>query len=195
MDETGEPILVGWTDSHLELQGRREAQHVADRLREEAPGAPVYSSPLRRALSTARVIAGWKRVRSCAGLREIGCGDLDGWSIARVCREHAALWARNESEADPEFRWPGGESYAELRVRALNALDRIAARHPGGSAVVVTHTGVITQVMGAMRGTSPACWSDFRAHNASITEVRWGGGSRELVRFDDRDHLAVAESA
>jgi broad specificity phosphatase PhoE len=44
-------------------------------------------------------------------------------------------------ERPTTVRFPGGESYADLRERAVAALDAIRARE--GSAVVVTHGGVI----------------------------------------------------
>jgi Histidine phosphatase superfamily (branch 1) len=88
----------------------------------------------------------------------------------------------------------------------LRALCRIAAAHPGQRVVVVTHTGVITQALGALDGTAAARWEANRAGNASLTEVRWpaGGGPGALagpgdrgtvVRFDVREHLVAPPPA
>jgi broad specificity phosphatase PhoE len=44
-------------------------------------------------------------------------------------------------ETPTAVRFPGGESYGDLRVRATRALDAVRAAHE--SAVVVTHGGVI----------------------------------------------------
>jgi alpha-ribazole phosphatase/probable phosphoglycerate mutase len=55
---------------------------------------------------------------------------------------------------------------------------------------ILTHAGVITQVLGAMHGVAAARWDAFVVGNASLTEVCWDGAAGTLVRFDDRDHLA-----
>jgi broad specificity phosphatase PhoE len=142
------------------------------------------------------------RARVWPSLREIGCGGVDGWTLARVRRRFPRLWAANLARADERFRWPGGESYREFRARCLRAIRRIAAAHLGARVVVVTHAGVITQVLAAIHGIAPARWDAFRVGNASVTVVRWdrrgaAAGAAEatrlagaaLVRFDDRSHL------
>jgi hypothetical protein len=35
-------------------------------------------------------------------------------------------WANNSKQADPNFRWPGGESYREFRERILRTTEDIA---------------------------------------------------------------------
>ncbi len=70
----------------------------------------------------------------------------------------------------------------------------IVARHPGRTVAVVTHSGIISQVLGAMHGLSPAAWEPFRPGNASITEVRWDDGGGTVLRFDDRAHLDALRS-
>jgi broad specificity phosphatase PhoE len=42
--------------------------------------------------------------------------------------------------------WEGGETYAEMARRVLDALDRIAREHPGDAVLVVTHSGPIRAV-------------------------------------------------
>jgi alpha-ribazole phosphatase/probable phosphoglycerate mutase len=190
VNANGEAILLGWTDVGLDSLGREQARRVGVRLRHEAAGAAIYASPLARTMQTAALIARPDdTIVECEDLREIGCGRLDGSPIERIRAEYAALWEANERQADEDLRWPGGESYRELRMRVLRCLGRIATRHPGQTVIVVTHTGVITQVAGAIRGVSAARWGVFRVHPASISEVRWARAERTLVRLDDRAHL------
>jgi broad specificity phosphatase PhoE len=118
-------------------------------------------------------------------LREISCGDLDGLSLVEVQRRFPALWQRNLSRSDEDFRWPGGESYRELRQRVLGRLASIAGRHPGQRVVLVTHAGVISQVLGAaLHGTSATRWDLWRPRNGGVTEVRWRDRSGRLMSFD-----------
>ena len=106
-------------------------------------------------------------------------------------RRYPRPWRRNLAQTDQAFCGPGGESYRAFRARCLAAIRQIAAAHPGQRVLVVTHAGVITQVVGALAGTSAARWGAFRTANANITELRWWGVGGTVMRFDARDHLDV----
>ncbi|WP_437993917.1 histidine phosphatase family protein [Sorangium sp. So ce145] len=183
--------MSGWTDTPLDARGRDEAEALRRRLAGGPALDAVYASPLSRALETARIAAGaWGPVRPHDGLREICCGDVDGLPIEEVKARHAPLWEAHLRQADDDFRWPGGESYRELRARCLAAIAAIAAAHPGQRVLVVTHAGVIGQILGALHGVPPARWEPFRPGNASLTSLSWQGERGVLLRFDDREHLS-----
>jgi broad specificity phosphatase PhoE len=190
--------LCGWADPPLTPLGRAQATRVAAHLAAARCSDALYTSPSARAHETATAIGHrlGLRPRLRLALREIHCGRLEGRLLADVRRDHPELWARNLAQEDDDFRWPGGESYRAFRARVLAGLGRIAAAHPGQRVVVVTHTGVITQALGALGGTAAARWEAYRAGNASLTEVRWPAGGAPgrrgtLVRFDERAHLAT----
>jgi alpha-ribazole phosphatase/probable phosphoglycerate mutase len=199
-----EARLCGWADPPLTPLGRAQAARVAEYLAGEPRPAALYASPSARAHETATALGHRLGLppRLVPALREIHCGRLDGRPLAEVRRRYPELWARNLAQVDDDFRWPGGESYRGFRARVLAALGRIAAAHAGQRVVVVTHTGVISQAIGALDGTAAARWEAHRAGNASLTEVRWPagdvpgartgpGGAGTLVRFDVRAHLAA----
>jgi alpha-ribazole phosphatase/probable phosphoglycerate mutase len=183
--------MSGWTDTPLSELGRCEAELVAARLA-AAREAALYTSPLRRARDTAGAIAAAKGgvAEPVDELREIFCGAIDGRAVEEVQRAHPDLWARNLRQQDEGFRWPGGESYREFRARCAAAIAAIAARHLGGEAIVVTHAGVVSQVVGLLRGESAARWEPFRPGNGAITTLEWGQETRRVVTFDDRAHLS-----
>lgn len=189
--------LSGWTDVPLSATGVEQARRLARRLAAEPPAAALWSSPLARARVTAEIIAGplLPRLGVHPGLREIHCGEVDGLPAEEVRRDLPELWAANQRQDDEGFRWPGGESYRELRQRCLAALGAIAAGHPGERVLVVTHAGVISQILGAIQGTSAARWEDHRPGNASLTEIEWAEGRGRVLRFDDRSHLAELAGA
>ncbi len=194
----GEPErMSGWTDFPLSDEGRRQAASLARRLEaERARFTALYASPLQRAADTARAIAGRcdANIELVDDLREIGCGCVDGMPIPEVQRDYADCWHANLLQNDEDFRWPGGESYRELRERCLRSLCTLAARHAGHRIALVTHAGVISQVIGHMNGLTPARWECFRPGHCSVTEVEWAGRSGRLLTFDDRVHLQGIES-
>jgi broad specificity phosphatase PhoE len=190
-------LMGGWTDLPLTEFGWTQASTLAARLLDEQRPNIIYSSSLQRAVQTALVLAERLSVRPPViepALREIGCGVVDGWPVHRVQECYPEEWASNSKQTDPDFRWPGGESYREFRQRILRAIDAMAWRHPAQRVLVVTHAGVISQLVGWIRGDNPARWELFRPRNTSVTELRWRGTNGEVVRFDEFEGTSARAS-
>ncbi len=187
----GTKLLSGRSDIPLSGRGRNELRRLAARLSGEAPFTAIYTSPLQRARDTAVALsqAGLGPLRICPGLQEIDCGELDGLPLEEVRRRVPALWAANQREDNPRFRWPGGESYREFRARCLRAVRTIAGVHSGERVMVVTHAGVISQVLGAIAGVTPARWSSYRPANSALSEIEWRRCAGTIVGFNDFAHL------
>lgn len=189
------PRMAGWCDIPVSEQG--EAQ--LDALRRVSLGdlAPlVYSSTSPRAIRTAAAAARGRPVVPLRSLREICCGEVDGWLIADVARRLPELWRRNLAQDDADFCWPGGESYRKFRQRVLRALRGIAARHRGARVLVTTHAGVVAQVVGQVKGVSPARWERYRPANCSVTTIELeDDGTVRLIELDRRIVPAVRPAA
>ena len=186
--------MSGWTDFPLSSEGRRQASLLAERLRsQQRVFDAVYSSPLQRAADTARALSMQcpRAVEFLDSLREIGCGCVDGMPIPEVQRKYAEQWQGNLLQNDEHFRWPGGESYRELRNRCIDAVRTLAGRHPRQCIAIVTHAGVISQILGSLHGLNPARWERFRPGTCSLTELEWERDMGRLLTFDDRAHLAA----
>jgi broad specificity phosphatase PhoE len=135
----------------LDETGRRQAQELA--CNAQGRGfAVLWCSPLRRARETAEAVAarlGLER-REDARLMETDTGNWTGRSFAEVQAEEPELFAAFQ-RAEPTFRFPGGESYAEQGQRVRDALG--AVRLGELPALVVCHRGVIRLALGG--GTRP----------------------------------------
>jgi 2,3-bisphosphoglycerate-dependent phosphoglycerate mutase len=175
------PRLCGTFDVPLTPRAHRQLARVTA----ATLGRPdaLYTSPLRRARQTAEAWGQrWQLVPAVVDdLREIHCGALEGELILRIQAEHPFVWATNLAQQDEGFRWPGGESYAEFRGRVLEAFRRIAGSHRDGTVAVVTHAGVITQVLGAIRGRTAAIWDRDRVKPLSITTITWNDAGPEGI--------------
>jgi probable phosphoglycerate mutase len=178
--------LCGWLDLPLSARGELQLRSF---LRDTAAWHPdaLYTSPLARAASTAGALGQrWNlRVARDPAVREIFCGIFEALPICDIQRDHPEIWARNSSQVENDFAWPGGESYRHFRERVVAALSRIAARHPHQRVVIVTHTGVITQAIGALERRPPAEWEHHRSRPFSATELVWGSeGPVQLISFN-----------
>jgi alpha-ribazole phosphatase/probable phosphoglycerate mutase len=183
--------MNGWTDSPLSPLGWLQANALRERMKRESPTTARYSSPLQRAVITARALSGlpFGPLRLLDELKEIHCGEVDGWTATEARLRYPEVWEANLRQDDDDLCWPGGESYRELRERCLAAVRRISEAHPGERVLVFTHAGVISQLMGVLHGVRPAAWEPFRPGNCSITEIDWTDGAGRLIHFDDRSHL------
>jgi broad specificity phosphatase PhoE len=135
--EDARGLCYGTLDFGLSPAGLEQAQ----RLSVPACDA-VYASPRRRAQETARPLAAALGLDVLVDddLREIDFGDFEGRRYEEIEQAEPALY-RAWMESPTTVRFPNGESYADVRARALAAFGRIRAAH--ACAVVVTHGGVI----------------------------------------------------
>ncbi|MEA2663645.1 MAG: hypothetical protein QOI11_589 [Candidatus Eremiobacteraeota bacterium] len=181
----GDAVYENYEEHPLSERGRAQAEAVAERFA-GLEVAAVYASPIRRARETAQAIAGpvGLPVFTEPDLREIALGALEHEGDLR--QQLAAL----ATIAMRDGSWssiPGTEPSQTVRARMLDAFDRIAAEHPGGRVVVVSHAGAINAAIGAIAGT-PHDFV-FPLANASISVVRINAQRRLLVSANETAHL------
>jgi len=138
----------GTEDPPLSTMGVRQARHAAGRL---GTFDAVFASPLERASVTATIIAeelGMGPVQTDDDLRERHAGDYQGLTRPEI--EH-----RFPGYLVEGLLPPGWEDDDHVLERSAGALARVAlAVGPGGTALVVTHGGVIStleRALGARR--------------------------------------------
>jgi broad specificity phosphatase PhoE len=67
----------------------------------------------------------------------------------------------------------------------LDGLRATAAAHQGQRVAVVTHAGVVSQVLGVLRGRTASVWALDRPDPLTATEIIWhDDGLRGLVAFN-----------
>jgi broad specificity phosphatase PhoE len=135
----------GLTDLSLNERGREQARALAEKL-EPVPFSAVYASDLRRAYETALVVAERKglAVTPMRELREVDVGSWTGLSYDEVKERFQDAYT--QMRARTGRGWEGGETYAEMGRRVLDAMRRIAREHPDDVVLVVTHSGPIRTV-------------------------------------------------
>jgi broad specificity phosphatase PhoE len=140
----------GHSDRPLTELGRRQAHALAGLVAGQNVEA-IYSSPLARALETARIVADRTGldVTTRDDLREVDTGSWSGLSRAEVKERFPEGFQRWISGG---AGWEDGESYDEMAARVLAALREIAAEHPRGRVLVVSHGGPIRAIQAAANG-------------------------------------------
>jgi probable phosphoglycerate mutase len=180
----------GGLDPELSAEGERQAAAVAARLAAAGGVDAVVASPMRRTRQTADAVAAalGLKVREVEGFRECAFGEWEGLTFAEVRErwpKELAAWL-----GDPTVRPPGGESFDDVRRRVRLARDKLLARFPERTVLVVTHVTPIKLLVREALGAPMAALYRMELSPATLTEVQWyAGGQASLRRFNDAAHL------
>ena len=185
--------IQGHLDIPLNATGLWQARQLGDALAGEAISA-IYTSDLLRARRTAQAVAdatGAALVDE-PGLRERAFGSFQGRTFAEVETEHPEQ-ARRWRQRDPDYAPQGGESLRVLRERVIDTTHRLAARHPGGLVLLVTHGGVLDVLYRAATRQDIQAPRTWQLGNAAINRLLWTHGhGLSLVGWADTQHLEHA---
>jgi len=131
--------VQGHTDVPLNDEGRRQARALAMELDGEQVDA-VYSSDLGRARETAEILAATRGadVIALPALREKHFGTWEGLTDVEV---------RERFPDAHTTGWGDSETTEQLGQRVVAAVEEIAASHPGGLVLVVTHGGPLRALL------------------------------------------------
>ncbi|MEO3800446.1 bifunctional RNase H/acid phosphatase [Nonomuraea sp. B1E8] len=138
----------GRGDAELTPNGLAQASAAADRLSREPYRLDVIvSSPLKRAMQTAEVVAQrtGRDVEVDEDLREADFGVWEGHTFTEVQRRwpaELAAWL-----ADPTVAPPGGESFATAALRVQAAGERLVERYEGKTVLAVSHVTPIKMLL------------------------------------------------
>lgn len=161
----------GQSDYPLTERGRAQARALAERWKaENAKFDLILSSPLGRAKETAEIIASALNVRV----------ELDPIWLERAIGEMEGLTAEEvRQKPKPPYTNPydsiGGDGEGDwaLYLRAGQALHGLLRRSPGNY-LIVSHGGLLNQVMHAITGVAPHADPSgvrFRFENTAFARV------------------------
>ncbi len=157
---SAEDRFAGATDVELSAEGVEQAERLASRLAGE-PLVAVYTSPLKRSVSTAAILARPHGMTPLVreGLREIHHGRWEGLRRSEIEARYPdefAMW-----ESDPfTFAPEGGEPGVAVMARALPVLREIVGQHLGRSVAIVSHKATIRLLISSLLGMDPRGYRD-----------------------------------
>jgi probable phosphoglycerate mutase len=174
----------GHADPPLDDTGAHQARLAGPVVAAMAPEV-VVTSDLQRCTATAEALG--LPVRVDARLREISLGEWSGLTAAEAARRFPtedAAWRRGG-----DVRRGGGETYAEVAVRAGAVLDELLAEglpaHSDGLVVFVLHGGTARAIIGSLLGLPSDVWWRFGPlGNCRWSLLRRRGGDFRLVEHN-----------
>jgi probable phosphoglycerate mutase len=133
--------FLGQLDVPLSSKGEEQAHELGECCRRGSITG-IYCSDLSRSRETAEIIAchHGMPVTACSRLREISLGLWEGSAIKDV-ETHYPREFNARGEDIEHYRPPYGESFADCRIRVLDALQEILDSS-SGDILIVGHAGV-----------------------------------------------------
>jgi probable phosphoglycerate mutase len=178
-------------DPELTPEGVEMAQAFADAYR-AASWNGVYSSPSRRAITTAQPLcqAAGLTMNVREELKEIGYGQWEGQTTERVerdCHDDYLRWL-----ADPAWFAPtGGERADAIAHRGLRVIGEIMRGHSDGQVLVVSHKATIRIILCVLLGMDVGRFRHrLSCPVASLTIVEFKEQGPLLRVLADRTHLS-----
>jgi len=174
--------VQGFSDIDLSDVGVQQARQLALSLK-DAPILAIYSSPLIRAQSTARIINEYHHAPLYIepGLMEMDQGDFEGLTFQELLACEKGFLQKWMS--DPaSVQMPNGESFIELQGRAWKVIEGIVAQ--SGSALVVSHNFTIAAILCKIRNVSQSQFRKVCVDTASRTIIRFENGAASIELFN-----------
>ena len=160
----------GSLDVGLSDAGRAHARELVARV----DGSVVWTSPRLRARETAAALSNDAHVDD--DLRELDFGDFEGRAYDEIATSEPEIY-RAWMETPTRVRFPGGESWDDLKTRTLRSFARIET-----DVVAVTHGGVIRAALSAWLGIPDEAIFRVDVPYGGVTVVDFIGGT-PIVRM------------
>ncbi len=173
--------ILGWGDSPRDTGWKSDVEFVSERIKKNGISFDaVYSSDLERARQTAMFHArlfGIHIIHDTTALNEVNYGELYKKKKKWVA-EHYPQYKK-----DPDFVYPGGESFRQMQQRSVNYVSNLAITHPQQTVLLVVHAGVIRGFISHFLGLNYAENLKHKISHRYIGDFLFEGNA--CVRYDE----------
>jgi broad specificity phosphatase PhoE len=188
-DWNKEEIFRGRAECRLNETGKAEGKALAAYF-EDVPIEGIYSSPLSRAMETARPTAESKgrEVIPDPAFTDLDFGTWQGLPLKEAEERYPDLY-RLWREQPGAVSFPQGENLAQVRNRTWDGLNRLAEENPKRTILIVTHR-VVTKVLicAALRLDDSHFWQ-VKQDSTAINCLEYSRGIFNIALINDTCHL------
>jgi broad specificity phosphatase PhoE len=187
-------VFRGRADVNLDEVGIKQAELLGKYLSNWELEA-IYSSPVKRALDTASIVARYHKVavRIAQGLIDFDFGEWQSLPEQEVKKLYPAIL--NEWHNNPDkVKMPGGESLEDVRRRAVEVVNDVLSRHEG-NVLLVSHRVVIKVLVCYLLGLDNSHFRNIKQDVGGITIFNYSDGRFVLTRHNDTSHLRALQKS
>ena len=187
-------IFRGRIDIELNETGIKQAELLAEYLSGLKIDA-IYSSPLKRALKTAEMMASYHKldVEITPGLTDFNYGKWQGLSHQEVKNKYKELYAEWINRPD-QVKIPAGESLDDVRNRAMSVVTKVVTKHEGNVALI-SHRVVNKVLICALLELDNSHFWNIRLDTCGITTFTDGNERFILTKHNDTSYLKLLHKA
>ncbi len=187
-------VFRGRIDIELNESGMKQAELVAEYLSRIKIDA-IYSSPLKRALKTAEMIARYHKlgVEIAPGLIDFDYGNWQGLAHEQVKTRYKGLYAEWTNHPD-KVKIPSGESLEGVRKRAVGVVSNVIAKYKG-TVVLVSHRVVNKVLISALLGLDNSHFWNIRQDTGGFTTFSYEEGRFTLTEHNNTSYLKSIQRA
>jgi len=173
----------------LDEKGARQAESTATRIAQWEIAA-IYSSPLKRALDTAKILADPLKLypQLLEGLIDIDYGKWQGLSLKEAAADNNQLyelWLKS-----PQLvTFPQGESLEQVKRRVVATVETLVPRHRGQTIVLVSHKVVCKVLFCSLLGLDISHFWKVQQDPCAISIVEMWNTSLVITVLNDTCHL------
>ncbi len=173
---TGKDMPAPGAGPNLSEEGWRQAAQAADYIGAWRAALPVltalYSSPLSRTKETASVLSQALGLAVTPEPRLVDCdaGEWAGVPLKDLAKKPEWATVVNYPSG---FRFPGGESIADMSARVVGTVRALAARHRGQAIIVVSHADPIKAVLADAMGAHLDLFQRVNVSPASVSAISY----------------------
>jgi broad specificity phosphatase PhoE len=184
----------GRSDLSLNQEGKKQVRALALALKNK-PLVAIYTSPLIRALETARLIKVFHPstpIFEEKGFIEMDLGEFDGMNVHDWAEQYPdirKLWNENPATV----KMPGGESLKEVQDRAKEALERITLIYPPDATILISsHNFVNLTILCDLLKIPLNRFRELRQENAAFNLICRKGNRFYVELVNEGSHLGIS---
>ncbi len=183
-------VFRGRIDIALNDTGIKQAELLAGYLRDIKIDA-IYSSPLKRALKTAEIIASYHKlaVEIAPGLIDFNYGKWQGLAHQEVKDKYKEFYVEWINSPD-KVKMPTGESLNDVRKRAMGVVAKVIAKYKG-TVVLVSHRVVNKVLTCALLGLDNSHFWNIKQDMCGITTFTYENGRFILTEHNNTSYLTL----
>lgn len=183
--ENAELIMQGQEYGTLSEKGKKQAEKVAERLKDFDLDY-IFSSDLERTRDTAKEIAKYHNtpIKFVEEIRERDAGIFNGKPVEKFVEEREA----KELDAH-EFKPQGGEDYQEVKERTAKFLEELIEGYQGETVLLVSHGTAMKIMTTYLLNKDLSETSELSQDNTAVNIFEFDGEEVKNYLLNDIEHL------
>ena len=194
--------VMGRTQVPLGADGIEQIKKIAPLIATLKLDA-IYTSPLRRAVQTAKLVAVGTKLPTCKseGLNEIAFGEWTGRHFDELI--DSELY-RRFIKSPANTLLPGRETISDVQRRGVKVIDEAAQKLPGGRFLFVSHGDVIRAILCHYMKLPLNEYRRLRVDNGSLSalqtdrrwaEIKYVNYLHEIILASKEPYMAAGAAA